>query len=198
MSETNTSHKQVLAFATASDHKLSELRAIIHDYEVKGLVDLGILDDIVENGHTIEQNAEIKANYLYEKTGLRSLAEDTGLLVDALNGAPGVHTARYAGDERSADKNNQKLLHALLNNANRKAHFKTVITLVDKGESHFFIGIVDGIIALAPAGVGGFGYDPIFIPDGYDLPFASLPSEIKNKISHRSRAVSKLLAFLQK
>lgn len=185
-----------LVFATSNAHKLSEIRGILPHFDIAGLQDIGISEDIEETGTTLEENALIKAKFLYEKTRMPSLSEDTGLEVFSLNGAPGVHTARYAGDEKDPEKNMEKLLAELEYKSNRQARFRTVISYVAQDETHFFEGIVNGSIALKKSGAKGFGYDPVFIPEGFDQSFADLDVFIKNKISHRARAVSKLIDFL--
>lgn len=188
--------ERTLLFATSNEHKLSELKLILPSFDIKGLKDIGILEEIPEDGDTLEENAWLKAKYLYDKTGLTSLSEDTGLEVYALNGHPGVHTARYAGDQKNSDDNIDKLLFELKDIENRSAKFRTIICYFDGNERHFFEGIVKGIIAKERVGVGGFGYDPVFIPEGFKDTFAVLDSSIKSKISHRARAVSSLLSFL--
>ena len=185
-----------LVFATSNAHKLSEIRGILPHFDIAGLQDIGISEDIEETGTTLEENALIKAKFLYEKTRMPSLSEDTGLEVFSLNGAPGVHTARYAGEEKDPEKNMEKLLAELEYKSNRQARFRTVISYVAQDETHFFEGIVNGSIALKKSGSKGFGYDPVFIPEGFDQSFADLDVFIKNKISHRARAVSKLIDFL--
>ncbi|KXK36677.1 MAG: RdgB/HAM1 family non-canonical purine NTP pyrophosphatase [Saprospiraceae bacterium] len=188
---------KILLFATANHNKLKEIRVILPDYDIKGLADLEIHDDILEVGSTLSENAIIKAQYLFNKTGLLSLSEDTGLEVDALGGLPGVHTARYAGDEKDPDQNIVKLLRELRGKEDRSARFRTVIAMIDKDETHLFEGVVEGRIAEGKKGSGGFGYDPVFIPDGYEQTFAELSADIKKMISHRARAVKKLVDFLQ-
>lgn len=189
---------QTLIFATANEHKLTEIRSILPDYEIKGLLDIGITKDIPETGSTLEENALIKAQYLYEKTQYISLSEDTGLEVDALGGAPGVHTARFAGDQKDPDDNMAKLLELLGDTEHRSAQFRTVIALINHDQTLYFEGIVKGSIAKVKSGNKGFGYDPIFIPEGFDRTFADLDISIKNQISHRARAVMKLVDYLQK
>lgn len=188
---------QTLIFATANSHKLDEIRSILPDIQVLGLKDIGLDHDIPETGSTLEENALIKANYLFDKTGLPSLSEDTGLEVFCINGAPGIHTARYAGDEKNPELNMEKLLKEMLNKTDRKACFRTIIAYVSKDGVHYFEGIIYGKIATIKSGNKGFGYDPVFIPDGYDKTFADLEAEIKNTISHRAIAVNKLIAFLE-
>jgi XTP/dITP diphosphohydrolase len=160
------------------------------------LTDLGITDEIIENGITVEENALIKVNYVFEHYQLNCFADDTGLLVDALNGAPGVHTARYAGSQKSAEDNMNKLLGELAMNENRNAHFKTIIAYRNQLETKIFEGKVNGVISINKLGAGGFGYDPIFIPSGYNKTFAQLPLGIKNQISHRGRAMKKFMDYL--
>jgi XTP/dITP diphosphohydrolase len=189
--------KNRLIFATANKHKLSEIRAILPNHEVLGLADVDIHDDIPETGKTLEENAAIKVQFLYNILQSGVLSEDTGLEVVALNGAPGVHTARYAGEDRDPLKNMQKLLSELANHTDRSARFRTVIAYInDLGERLYFEGIVNGRIAEAISGTEGFGYDPVFIPEGFDRTFAELPNEIKNAISHRARAVNALVEYL--
>jgi len=185
--------KHTLVFATANSHKLDEIRLILPDYEVKGLKDIGMDYDIPETGSTLEENALIKAKYLFDKTGLPSLSEDTGLEVFCLDGAPGVDTARYAGDDKNPELNMNKLLEQMLGKEDRKARFRTVIAYVAKNSVQYFEGMVNGKIATLKSGNKGFGYDPIFIPDGYEKTFADLDENIKNKISHRANAVNKLI-----
>jgi XTP/dITP diphosphohydrolase len=185
-----------LLFATANAHKLDELRAILPQYEVLGLHDVELYEDIPETGDTLNENAYLKVKYLYDILGGVVMSEDTGLEVAALDGAPGVHTARYAGDQRDPIDNMNKLLGALSDQGDRSARFRTVIALMNENEVLYFEGIVNGKIAMNISGDEGFGYDPVFIPDGYEQTFAELPSSIKNNISHRARAVQKLIAFL--
>ncbi len=189
--------KMTLVFATANEHKLTELRDILKDYDIKGLNDVAIYDEIVEDGSTLEENAYIKAKYLFDHTGLPALSEDTGLEVISLNYAPGVLTARYAGAQKNPDDNIDKLLNELVDSDNRKAQFRTIICYIDKHGVQYFEGVVKGIIAKERKGIAGFGYDPVFIPDGYCKTFAELPSNIKNEISHRARAVERLLEYFK-
>lgn len=188
---------KTLVFATSNKHKLTELKAILPDFDIKGLSDIGIIEEIPETGSTLEENAWIKAKYLYDCTGQTSFSEDTGLEVDILGGHPGVHTARYAGEQRNPQDNMAKLLHELVDKSDRYAQFRTVIAMVDDSGVRYFEGLVRGKIALQKSGIEGFGYDPVFIPDGYDRTFAELSGEIKNQISHRARAVQKLVDFLK-
>jgi XTP/dITP diphosphohydrolase len=186
-----------LIFATANEHKLTEIRLILPSYEIKGLKDIGVTEDIEETGSTLEENAYIKAKYLFDKTHCISLSEDTGLEVTALGGAPGVHTARFAGDQKNPDDNMAKLLELLGDKEDRSAQFRIVIALIDQDKTLYFEGIVKGSIAKVKSGNKGFGYDPIFIPEGYEATFADLDHSIKNNISHRARAVKNLIAYLQ-
>ena len=188
-----------IVFATNNQHKLSEIRQILGDrVEVLSLQDIGCDVDIPETGTTLEGNDLQKAQYVYDHYHLDVFADDTGLEVDALDGAPGVYSARYAGGEgHDSEANMTKLLKELNGIDNRKARFRTVIALIQQGEVHEFEGIVNGEIIRERRGGEGFGYDPIFRPDGYELTFAELGTDIKNQISHRSRATKKLCAFLQ-
>jgi len=186
-----------LIFATNNLHKLEEIRLILPDFRILGLKDIGLDQEIAETGATLEENALIKASYLYDKTGLPSLSEDTGLEVFCLNLAPGVHTARYAGDSKNPALNMDKLLREMLGKEDRKARFRTVIAYVTNDGVQYFEGLVNGEIATLKSGNKGFGYDPIFIPDGHEKTFADLDANIKNKISHRANAVNKLIEFLK-
>jgi len=186
-----------LVFATNNAHKLSEVRAILaRKYEIISLAELKCFDDIPETADTLEGNALLKAQYVFDKFQLNCFADDTGLEVDALNGAPGVYSARYAGEDNNAINNMEKLLSDLGDNPNRTAHFRTVIALIEEGEVRYFEGQIDGKIAYEPSGSAGFGYDPVFIPDGYTQSFAELGVAEKNKISHRALAVQELVAYL--
>lgn len=188
-----------LVFATNNAHKLSEVRSILAPhYEIISLAELNCFDDIPETAATLQGNALLKAEYIYKKFGVDCFADDTGLEVEALHGEPGVYSARYAGPANDAQANMQKLLQELGQNENRKACFRTVITLIIRGEQFYFEGRINGRIATQPTGTAGFGYDPIFIPDGYSQSFAELGTEEKNKISHRALAVIKLTEYLQK
>ena len=188
-----------IVFATNNSHKLEEIRQIFgSDFEILSLNDIGCHEDIPETANTIEGNALQKAQYIYDHYHMSCFADDTGLEVDALNGAPGVYSARYAGEGHDSEANMKKLLAELGENNNRKARFRTVIALIEeKGDIKTFEGIIEGHIAYEKSGHGGFGYDPIFIPIGYDQSFAELGAEIKNKISHRARAVQKLEKYLK-
>ena len=187
-----------IVFATNNKHKLDEIRKILSDkFNVVSLKDIGCDVDIPETGNTLEDNALMKAEYVKQHFGMDCFADDTGLEVEALNGAPGIHSARYAeGTDHDSNANMDKLLKELGNNNNRKARFRTVIALLLNGETHLFEGIVNGHIIYEKHGTEGFGYDPIFVPNGYEQSFAELGMEIKNQISHRARAVKKLAEFL--
>lgn len=188
-----------IVFATNNEHKLSEIKNILGScFEIVSLKDIGCNVDIPETAQTLEGNASIKSHFIYDNYHLNCFADDTGLEVDALNGEPGVHSARYdEHTDHDSEANMRKLLAKLGDNANRNAHFRTVISLIIDGEEHQFEGKVDGKIATEKSGTEGFGYDPIFIPEGYDKSFAELGEQIKNQISHRSRAVQKLAAYLK-
>ena len=186
-----------IVFATHNAHKVSEVQAVLGaEYQLVTATEAGISEEIPETQPTIEGNALQKARYVYEHTGLNCFADDTGLEVEALNGAPGVYSARYAGEHVSYADNNKLLLKNLAGCQNRKARFRTVIALILDGKEHLFEGRVEGTIATEPHGEGGFGYDPLFIPEGSQLTFAEMSPEAKNGISHRGRAVAKLVAFL--
>lgn len=188
-----------LVFATHNDHKLKEVQQLLPEHiELLSLKDINCLEEIPETGDTLEENAQIKADYLTQTFGLDCFSDDTGLLVNALNGAPGVYSARYAGEQKNALDNMEKLLSELKGATDRSAHFKTVVHLNLKGESYTFDGIVEGQITTKKHGKGGFGYDPIFKPNGYDHTFGELTSAVKNAISHRGRAIEKLVEFLKK
>lgn len=187
-----------LVFATNNTHKLQEIRAAVGEtHEIISLKELGFTGDIPEEQETIEGNASQKAFYIYEKYNLNCFADDTGLEIDALNGAPGVISARYAGPECSPLDNMEKVLNELAHVDNRKAQFRTVISLVIEGKEVQFEGIVIGEILKSKHGEKGFGYDPIFLPKGYECSFAEMDMHIKNEISHRGLATKKLIAYLQ-
>ena len=188
----------MLVFATNNAHKIDEVRIIVSGkYKIYSLSEIGCQDDIPETADTLEGNALQKAEYVHERFGYDCFADDTGLEVEALNDEPGVRSARYAGEARDSDANINKLLQALEGQPNRKARFRTVIALVTRNETRFFEGIVNGQIIKERRGSSGFGYDPIFIPDGYNQTFAELGSDIKNNISHRAKAVQKLAEGLK-
>lgn len=198
-----------IVFATNNQHKLEEIRQILGEkFEVLSLNDIGCHDDIPEDHDTLQENALQKAQFIAEKYGYDCFADDTGLEVDALGGEPGVHSARYAAldgngsESHDSEANMQKLLRKLGNNNNRKARFRTVIALLESDGNgnkvaKLFEGIVEGRIAYEKSGEEGFGYDPIFMPDGYDQSFAELGADIKNTISHRARAVAKLAEYFK-
>ncbi len=190
--------QQDLIFATNNENKVKEIKKLLpENINLLSLQSVNITEDIPETGNTLQENALQKARYVYRKTGKNCFADDTGLQVEALNGAPGVYSARYAGAEKDAGKNMDKLLHELAGITNRKANFTTVIALILDGKEYLFEGKVTGEIALEKSGDKGFGYDPVFIPDECKpLTFAQLPLSEKNKISHRARAFQKLVAFL--
>ena len=190
--------KKKLVVATNNAHKLEEIAAILGDeMELLSLKDINCHADIPETADTLEGNARQKAMYIYENYGMDCFADDTGLEVDALNGAPGVFSARYAGDGHDSEANMQKLLKELKGNENRKAQFRTAICLIMEGKEYLFEGIVKGAIIEEKRGGAGFGYDPIFVPEGYEQTFAEVGNDIKNTISHRARAVEKLCKFLK-
>lgn len=189
--------KQKIVFATNNTHKLEEVASILGEsYEVMSLREIGCHDDIPETADTFAGNAIQKARYIKEHYGYDCFADDSGLEVDALGGAPGVFSARYSGGDSEA--NMEKLLHNLTEKNERGAQFRTVIALLVGEETHLFEGIVRGTIIHERRGEGGFGYDPIFVPEGYDLTFAQLGSDVKNRISHRAKAVEKLAEYLCK
>lgn len=186
-----------ILFATNNAHKLTEVQAVLGEgYRLLTPRDCGVTEEIPEEQETLEGNASQKAHYLCERTGLDCFADDTGLEVEALGGAPGVHSARYATDGHDFGANNRLLLENLEGQANRRARFRTVISLLLGGEEHLFEGIVEGRIIEHEQGHEGFGYDPLFIPDGYDRTFAQMTTEEKNAVSHRARAVRKLADYL--
>lgn len=188
-----------IVFATSNPNKIREVNEMLGDkFEIIGLKDIGCTEEVPETQETIEGNALQKARYVKDNYGVDCFSEDTGLEIDALDGAPGVYTARYGGLERSADKNMARVQTELANKSNRGAQFKTVIALVLNGEEHLFPGIARGTMRKEKSGEGGFGYDPIFEPEGYDITFAEMDSKEKNKISHRGKAVRALIAFLEK
>ena len=186
-----------LVFATNNAHKLNEVRNILESlFFVKGLKDIGCTEDIPETGITLEQNASIKSSYVLEKYGIDCFADDTGLEIEALDGRPGVYSARYGGESHNAEKNMERVLMELKSLSNRSAQFRTVISLRLNGKEHLFEGIVKGQIIEDKRGTDGFGYDPIFIPDGYTKTFAEMSQNEKNEISHRALATQKLISFL--
>jgi XTP/dITP diphosphohydrolase len=188
-----------LIFATNNQHKALEISSLLGgSLEVKSLADLDYTDEIPETGETLEENALQKARFVHQRWGKNCFADDTGLEVDALNGAPGVFSARYAGEEKDSAANIRKLLEELQDRDNRKARFRTVIALIIDDREMLFEGIVEGQILKTPEGSDGFGYDPVFKPDEANLSFAQMPLNEKNLISHRARAMNKLTDFLKK
>jgi len=187
-----------LVFATNNKHKLAEVRAILKDqFEVYSLAEINCFDDIPETADTLEGNAEQKASWVLEKYGYDCFADDSGLEIDALDGRPGVYSARYAGEDCSFDDNNKKVLKELEGIENRDAKFRTVICLKLNGETTLFSGEVEGEITKEYKGSKGFGYDPIFVPKGYSESYAEMGDELKNSMSHRYRATQKLVDFLK-
>ena len=191
-------NKSTLVFATSNKNKIQEINKLLPDnlnINIKSNAEVDINEEIPETGKTIEENAIQKARYVYDNYNFNCFSEDTGLIVDELNGEPGIYSARYAGNERSDENNIKKVLNNLGQTTNRKARFKTVIALIIGEKLFTFEGIVEGKISMKPAGNGGFGYDPIFIPDNFDKTFAQIGLAEKNKISHRARAIKKLIDF---
>ena len=188
-----------LVFASNNKNKIQEIQALVpNTIQIVSLEEIGCTEDIPENADTIEGNAILKANYVTEKYGYDCFADDTGLEVEALNGAPGVYSARYAGEQKDANDNMDKLLSELKDKSNRNANFKTVIALNLNGNQNLFTGIINGKIIEKKIGTNGFGYDPIFVAEGFDKTFAELTMEEKSTISHRGIAVKELILFLQK
>lgn len=188
---------RTLIFATNNRHKLEEVQHLAGtSFTLKSLDDIGCTEDIAETGTTFRENASLKSNFIYREYGLDCFGDDSGLEIDALNGEPGVYSARYSGS-RDMDRNIRLVLEKLEAAENRRARFRTVISLILDGKEHFFEGTVDGEITRTVTGTAGFGYDPIFRPDGYDLTFAEMDLAEKNRISHRSRAIAKLVEFLK-
>lgn len=194
-----------LVFATNNSNKIKEIKHLLNNlpgvigtYELLSLEDIGCLEDIPETANTIEGNAIKKAQYIYEKYGYNCFADDTGLEIDALNGEPGVYSARYAGEQKNPENNMNKVLDKLKDVENRSARFKTVIVLIIDGNLTCFEGIVEGEITKEKSGLEGFGYDPIFKPKGYNLTFSEMNLEVKNSISHRGKAIIKLINYLKK
>lgn len=186
-----------LIFATNNAHKVKEIKnAVNGKYDVKSLAEIGCTDDIPETEPTLEGNARLKSEYVVNKFNVNCFADDTGLEIEALNGEPGVYSARYAGEQCSFEDNMNKVLENLEGKENRKAKFRTVISLILEGKEYQFEGSVEGEILKEKSGTEGFGYDPIFRPDGYKETFAEMPLDLKNQISHRGRAVKKLVEFL--
>ncbi|MBC8321776.1 MAG: non-canonical purine NTP diphosphatase [Bacteroidetes bacterium] len=186
-----------IVFATNNKHKLIEIRSIIKDkFKVLSLSDIGFDNDIPETGNSFAENASIKSQTIYKQFKLDCFSDDTGLEIDALDGKPGVYSARYAGEKSTYEENVNKILLVLKGNKNRKAEFSTVISLILDGKEFQFEGRVPGQITTEKRGKSGFGYDPVFQPDGFDITFAEMSADTKNKMSHRGKAVKKLIAFL--
>ncbi|OGS71350.1 MAG: non-canonical purine NTP pyrophosphatase [Flavobacteria bacterium RIFCSPLOWO2_12_FULL_35_11] len=190
-------NKLKLVFATNNKHKLEEVQAMLTNFEIVSLADINCFEDIPETADTLEGNAILKANFITEKYGLDCFADDTGLEVEALNKEPGVYSARYAGENNNAEANMNKLLKNLENTQNRKAQFKTAIALNIQGKQFIFEGVCKGTILTEKRGDSGFGYDPIFMPDGFNRSFAEMNLAEKGNISHRGKAVEKLVTFLK-
>jgi len=186
-----------LVFATNNKNKIYEISNVVGTkFNILSLEDIKCFEDIPETSETLEGNASQKSNYIFQKFHVNCFADDTGLEVEALNGKPGVYSARYASESKDSDQNIEKLISELKEKTNRKAQFRTVISLIIDGTETFFEGFVKGRIIHKKRGTAGFGYDPVFIPDGYDKTFAEMSLEEKNKISHRAVAVQKLIDFL--
>lgn len=187
-----------IVFATNNKHKLEEIRHLAgKQIKIASLKDIGCFEDIPETGNTLEKNALQKANYIHNKYNMDCFADDTGLEIEALENRPGVYSARYAGPEQDSLENISKVLEEMQGKSSRKARFRTVIALILDNKNYFFEGIVNGSIIKENRGTEGFGYDPVFLPDGYEQTFAEMCLEEKNKISHRARATRKLIGFLQ-
>lgn len=187
-----------LIFATHNEHKLVEIRSLLpQNITLRSLGDIGCTEEIPETSETLEGNALLKATYVLESYGLPCFADDTGLEVAALEGAPGVYSARYAGEPKNEARNSEKLLRQLEGHKDRRAQFTTIIALCLGKETHIFKGSVKGVITYAPRGLNGFGYDPVFQPDGLEKTFGELTLKEKNQLSHRARAFSKLISFLK-
>lgn len=188
----------MIVFATSNPHKVKEVHQMLGgQFDIKSLTDIGCTEEVPETSPTIEGNALQKARYVYEKYKVNCFSEDTGLEVPALQGEPGVYSARYAGPARDADANMQLLLEKLSEQADRSAHFKTVIALILDGKEYTFEGLCPGLIRTKKSGSGGFGYDPIFEPTGFNCTFAEMSSSDKNAVSHRGKAVKQLVGFLK-
>ena len=189
---------RTLVFATNNKHKLHEVREMLDGVvEIKSLDEMGLSGDIPETADSLQGNALLKAQWVWERTHMDCFADDTGLEVEALGGAPGVYSARYAGPQCSFDDNVSKLLAAMEGQTNRRADFRTVICLIEQGTPRYFEGRVDGVILTERYGSEGFGYDPVFMPDRFAVSFAEMPLEVKNQISHRGRAVASLVDYLR-
>ena len=189
---------RTLVFATNNKHKLHEVREMLDGVvEIKSLDEMGLSGDIPETADSLQGNALLKAQWVWERTHMDCFADDTGLEVEALGGSPGVYSARYAGPQCSFDDNVNKLLAAMEGQTNRRADFRTVICLIEQGTPRYFEGRVDGVILTERYGSEGFGYDPVFMPDRFAVSFAEMPLEVKNQISHRGRAVASLVDYLR-
>lgn len=191
-------NKLKLVFATNNQHKLKEVKAILTNFDIVSLADINCFEDIPETSETLVGNAILKANFVTEKYGLDCFADDTGLEVEALNNEPGVYSARYAGEDNNSEANIAKLLLNLKNIPNRKAQFKTAIALNIQGKQYIFEGLCKGAILAEKQGERGFGYDPVFMPEGYNKSFAEMSLNEKGSLSHRGKAVEKLVTFLSK
>ncbi|MFA5298468.1 MAG: non-canonical purine NTP diphosphatase [Lutibacter sp.] len=189
-------NKLKLVFATNNQHKLEEVKAMLTNFDIVSLADINCFDDIPETSETLVGNAILKANFVTEKYGLDCFADDTGLEVEALNNEPGVYSARYAGEDNNSEANIAKLLHNLKNKPNRKAQFKTTIALNIQGKQYIFEGLCKGAILTEKQGERGFGYDSVFMPEGYNKSFAEMSLNEKGSLSHRGKAVEKLITFL--
>jgi len=188
-----------LVFATNNSNKIKEIKNLIgNSIELLSLADINCVEEIPETAATIAGNASQKAKYVYDKYGYNCFADDTGLEIESLNGEPGIYSARYAGEQRDANDNMDKVLSNLKGETNRNAHFKTVISLIINGEETLFEGVANGVITNSKSGSEGFGYDPIFKPEGYEITFSEMSLEEKNKISHRAKATLKLVDYLKK
>lgn len=194
--EKHTGHRIIAA--TNNQHKLSEIRPLLEpDFRILSLAEIGCHDELPETRDTLEGNSLQKAEFVYRRFGLPCVADDTGLEVEALNGEPGVYSARYAGDQRSTDDNIALLLARLAAHPNRKARFRTIITLIGSAGIHTFEGVVNGVILAETRGSSGFGYDPVFLPAGHQRTLAEMTLDEKNQISHRGHAIKKLVDYLQ-
>ena len=188
-----------IVFATNNKNKLRELQQILgDDIKLLSLKDINCFEEIPETSPTIEENSMEKADYVFNKFNVNCFADDTGLEIEALDGRPGVYSARYAGDDKNMDKNIEKIMLKLKDKENRAARFKTVVSLILNGKKYQFEGIINGKITIEKVGKSGFGYDPVFMPNGYDITFAEMDAKLKNEISHRGIAVKKLVEFLNK
>lgn len=187
-----------LCFATNNQNKLSEIQDLLgHQFELVGLKDIGCVEELAEDQETLEGNSLQKAQYVHDQYGVNCFADDTGLEVSALNGEPGVYSARYAGDQRNNADNMALVMNKLEAKANRRARFRTVITFIIESQQQQFVGVIEGEITKEQRGSEGFGYDPIFIPEGFDKTFAEMSQSEKNEISHRGQAVRKLVEYLK-